>query len=39
MQDTHTLVTMDQDEKNKASAAIITELNAAVSQLQEDIVE
>ncbi len=39
MQATHSMVMEDQDDKNKASAAIVTELNAAVSQLQEDIVE
>jgi hypothetical protein len=39
MQDTHTLVMLDQADKNKASAALVTELNTAVSQLQEEIVE
>jgi hypothetical protein len=39
MQDHHTLVRMDQDDKNKASTEIIKELNKAVNQLQEDIVE
>jgi hypothetical protein len=33
------LVRMDQEEKNKASNAIIQELNAAVTKLQLDIVE
>jgi hypothetical protein len=39
MQDVHTLVRMDQEDKNKASTEILKELNKAVTQLQEDIVE
>jgi hypothetical protein len=39
MQDTHTLVMLDQADKNKASKTIIEELNAAVTQLQVDIVD
>ena len=39
MQDTHTLVTYDQADKNQASTALLKELNAAVTQLQMDIVE
>jgi hypothetical protein len=39
MQDTHTLVTYDQADKNQASTALLNELNAAVTQLQMDIIE
>jgi hypothetical protein len=39
MQEVHTLVRMDQEDKNNASNAIIQELNTAVTQLQLDIVE
>jgi hypothetical protein len=31
MQDTHTLVTYDQEDKNQASTALLKELNAAVT--------
>jgi enoyl-CoA hydratase/carnithine racemase len=39
MQEHHTLVRMDQEDKNKASKDMMQELNAAVTRLQEDIVE
>jgi peptidoglycan hydrolase CwlO-like protein len=39
MQDVHTLVRLDQEDKNKASKELMKEVNAAVTQLQDDIVE
>ena len=39
MQDVHTLVRLDQEDKNKASKELVKEVNAAVTQLQDDIVE
>ena len=39
MQDTQTLVRLDQEDKCKASNELIKELNAAITQLQEDIVK